>query len=122
VVLAELLRLLLPIALVAALVLVLLPRAAGRIVGSFLGRTPAGRRSPRARRLSRLRTTSGAVALIAAVLGARAAEAAFLGGGGGLAWLLGGAALVGIVAGVVGVRVTSRLLAAADAQPARRVG
>lgn len=120
-VLAELLRVVLPVALVAGVVLVLLPRAAGRFVGSLVGRAPSARRSPRARRLGRLRTTSGAVAIIAALVGAKALEAALVGGGDGLTWLLGALALVVILAGAVGVRVTSRLLAAADAEPPRRV-
>lgn len=120
-VLEALLRLVLPVVLVAALVLLLLPRPAGRLVGVLLGRAPAPARSARGRRLARLRTTSGVVALIAALIGAKASEAAFVGGADGVTWLLGAIAVVAIAAGVVGVRVTSRLLAADSAQQPRRV-
>lgn len=118
-VLEAVLRLVLPPVLLAALVLLLLPRPVGRLVGRLLGRAPTPNRSPRGRRLARLRTTSGVVALIAALIGAKASEAAFVGGADAVTWLLGALALLAIAAGVVGVRVTSRLLAAESAQ--RRV-
>src|SRR5919107_6069379 len=92
------LRLVLPAVLVAGLVLVVLPRSAGRLVGTLVGRT-AARRSERARRLSRIRGSISVGTVAAAVVGAKAAESALIGGAGVAGWVLAAVSVLAIVAG-----------------------